>query len=121
MKNVNNTSNVLDEIEESYKKITRATLSKNEINKKITCTLQKYEKTFTAKSEPVLVDENRNEITLKQIHELECFDSKPVTMIAVTRNQYNADNFSKYVNYIKNNLKITLFYIESKPKVCLVY
>ena len=49
-------------------------------------------------------DESREILSLKQIHRIESVDGSPVTMIAVTRNQFNDRDFPKYENYIKNFL-----------------
>ena len=72
--------------------------------------LQKLEKTFTKKSDPVFLDENAKKLTLKEIHNKECVGIKPITMIAVTRHQYDVTNFPKYINYIKNTLKKNTIY-----------
>ena len=65
---------------------------------------------FTKHSDSVMFDENFNHISMKEIHNLESTSNAPITMIAVTRYQYDVDNFSKYVDYIKNNLKISTVY-----------
>ena len=72
--------------------------------------LQKLEKTFTKKSDPVFLDEDAKKLTLKEIHNKECVGIKPITMIAVTRYQYDVTNFPKYINYIKNTLKKNTIY-----------
>ena len=71
---------------------------------------KKYEIGFTAHSDSIMFDENFNHISIKEIHNLESTTNTPVTMIAVTRYQYHVDNFSKYVDYIKNRLKISTVY-----------
>jgi hypothetical protein len=71
---------------------------------------KKYEIGFTAHSDSIMFDENFNHISIKEIHNLESTTNTPVTMIAVTRYQYDVDNFSKYVDYIKNRLKISTVY-----------
>ena len=71
---------------------------------------KKYEIGFTKHSDSVMFDENFNHISMKEIHNLESTSNAPITMIAVTRYQYDVDNFSKYVDYIKNNLKISTVY-----------
>ena len=72
--------------------------------------LQKLEKTFTKKSYPVFLDENGKKLTMKEIHNKECVGDKPITMIAVSRHQYDVANFPKYINYIKNTLKKNTIY-----------
>ena len=67
--------------------------------------LQKLEKTFTKKSDPVFLDENAKKLTMKEIHSKECVGGKPITMIGVTRCQYDVADFPKYLNYVKNTLK----------------
>ena len=71
---------------------------------------KKYEIGFTKHSDSVMFDENFNHISMKEIHNLESTSNAPITMIAVTRYQYDVDNFSKYVDYIRNNLKISTVY-----------
>ena len=71
---------------------------------------KKYEIGFTKHSDSVMFDENFNHISMKEIRNLESTSNAPITMIAVTRYQYDVDNFSKYVDYIKNNLKISTVY-----------
>jgi len=70
----------------------------------------RIEKTFTKKSEPVYLNELGEKLTLKKIHEVESVKSKPITMIAVTRCQYDISNFRKYENYIKNTLGLSRVY-----------
>ena len=76
---------------------------------------KKYEIGFTKHSDSVMFDENFNHISMKEIHNLESTSNAPITMIAVTRYQYDVDNFSKYVDYIKNNLKISTVYFGLWP------
>jgi len=78
---------------------------------------KKYEIGFTAHSDSVMFDENFNHISTKEIHNLESTSNAPITMIAVTRFQYDVDDFSKYVNYIKNDLKISTIYYGLWPGV----
>ena len=77
--------------------------------------LQKLEKTFTKKSDPVFLDENAKKLTMKDIHNKECVGTKPITMIAVSRHQYDVANFPKYINYIKNTLKKNTIYYGLYP------
>ena len=72
--------------------------------------LRIFEKTFTKNSDPVMLDENGKKLHVKEIHDKECLDDKSVSMIAVTRHQYDIVNFPKYVGYIKNTLHINVIY-----------
>ena len=65
---------------------------------------------FTKHSDSVMFDESFNQISAKEIYNLECTSNDPVTMIAVTRHQYDVDKFPKYVRYIKNTLQISTVY-----------
>jgi len=62
----------------------------------------KLDKSFSENSEPVFLNEIAEKISLKEIHEIESVDSKPISLIAVTRHQYDISKFSDYENYIKN-------------------
>ena len=79
--------------------------------------LRKLEKTFTKESDPVFLDENAKKLTMKDIHNKECVGGKPITMIGVTRCQYDVADFPKYVNYIKNTLKKNTIYYGLYPDV----
>ena len=72
--------------------------------------LQKLAKTFTKESAPVILDENAKKLTMKDIHNKECVGGKPITMIGVTRCQYDVADFPKYLNYVKNTLKKNRIY-----------
>ena len=85
--------------------------------KKLLEQFKKYEIGFTKSSDSIMFDENFNKIETKQIHNLESTSKDPVTMIAVTRYQYDVNDFSKYVNYIKNDLKISTIYYGLWPGV----
>jgi hypothetical protein len=81
------------------------------INEKIADEFKKYEKTFTEKSEPLYWNEYAQKVTLKEIHDNADIGEKSLVLIAVTREQYNTNNFSKYREYIKNTLnKDTIYY-----------
>ena len=69
---------------------------------KIQETFSKLDKTFSENSEPIILNENAEQISLKEIHKIESVDSKPISLIAVTRHQYDISKFSNYENYIKN-------------------
>ena len=77
--------------------------------------LQKLAKTFTKESTPVILDENTKKLTMKEIHNKECVGTKPITMIAVSRHQYDVAKFPKYANYIKNTLKKNTIYYGLYP------
>ena len=78
--------------------------------------LRKLEKTFTKESDPVFLDENGKKLTMKEIHNKERVGDKPITMIAVSRYQYDIANFPKYVNYVKNTLKKNTIYYGLYPE-----
>ncbi len=82
----------------------------NLIYKKIQDTFNRFEKTFTEESEPVYLNEMGEKLTLKKIHEIESVGDKPVSMIAVTRHQYDISNFPKYENYVKKTLRFNRLY-----------
>jgi len=84
--------------------------TQNPTYQKIQDTFSKMEKDFTEKSEPIFLNELGEKQTLKKIHEIESIKGKPVTMIAVTRHQYDISNFPKYVKYIKNVLGFSRVY-----------
>ena len=74
------------------------------IHQKILVIFKQFEKNFTEKSEPLFLDNMGEKISLKRIYDLESIDDKPISLIAVTRKQYDISNFSRYENYIKNKL-----------------
>jgi hypothetical protein len=80
------------------------------IDKKIADEFKKCEKTFTEKSEPLYWDKYGEKITLKQIHGESNIGNNSLVLIAVTRQQYNTDNFAKYREYIKNTLAKNMLY-----------
>jgi hypothetical protein len=75
------------------------------IDKKIQNMFKKYEKQFTENSEPLYLNECGEKITLQKIYDDENVKGNSVVLIAVTRKQYDLNNFSTYREYIKNNLK----------------
>ena len=87
------------------------------IEQKILLQFKQFEKNFTEKSKPVFLDEMGDKISLSKIYNLESVDDRPISMIAVTRHQYDVNDFSKYVDYIKNNLKISTIYYGLWPGV----
>jgi hypothetical protein len=62
----------------------------------------KFEKDFSENSEPIFLDEDAELISLKEIHKIESTENKAVSLIAVTRHQYDISKFSNYERYIKN-------------------
>jgi hypothetical protein len=81
------------------------------IDKKIADEFKKYEKTFTEKSEPIYWNEHAQKVTLKEIHDNANIGKNSVVLIAVTRQQYTLENFSKYRKYLKDTLdKDTIYY-----------
>ena len=77
-------------------------IDQNPKYKKIQDIFSEIEKTFTENSEPVYLNELGEKLPLKKIHEIESVDGKPISMIAVTRIQYDVSSFPKYENYIKS-------------------
>ena len=75
------------------------------INKKIQNIFKKHEDMFTENSEPLYLDECGEKIPLQKIYDKENIGGNSVALIAVTRKQYNLNNFLNYKEYIKNNLK----------------
>ena len=80
------------------------------IDKKIADEFKKYEKTFTEKSEPRYWNELAQKVTLKEIHNNADIGDNPVVLIAVTRQQYNLENFPKYRKYLKDVVKTDTIY-----------
>ncbi len=62
----------------------------------------KLDKTFSENSEPIFLNENAEKISLKEIHGIESIDSRSISLIGVTRHQYDISKFSYYENYIKS-------------------
>lgn len=77
---------------------------------KINEILNKYQKDFTENSSPVYLDDKGNKMNLKQIFNNESINGNPVTIIAVTRNQYDTKNFAKYVSYVREDLQFPRHY-----------
>ncbi len=101
----------LKELEEIQKNIdTKKARKDHVLHKKISTTFSILEKTFSEKSKPVFLNEMGEKLSLKKIHEIESVGGKPISMIAVTRHQYDTSNFPKYENYIKNELNHSRFY-----------
>ena len=80
------------------------------IHKKINKTFSKIQNVFDQFSEPVYLDENANPIPLIKIHQIESISGQPITLIAVTRHQYNTKNFTKYENYVKKLGHARIYY-----------
>ena len=87
------------------------------IEQKILLQFKRFEKNFTEKSKSVFLDEMGKKISLRKIYNLESVNDGPISMIAVTRHQYDVDDFSKYVDYIKKRLKINRIYYGLWPGV----
>jgi hypothetical protein len=77
---------------------------------KINQILKKFEINFSENSVPVYLDENGNKIDLEQIFTIESIENKPVSIIAVTRNQYDTNNFEKFIQYVYDELKVQRHY-----------
>ena len=80
------------------------------IDKKIQNIFEIEEKIFTENSNPLYLDKCGKKITLQEIHHETGIRDNSVVLIAVTSEQYNRDNFSKYREYIKNNLSKNRIY-----------
>lgn len=65
---------------------------------------------FIDNLQPVFGDHNGNPISLKELHKRESVNGDPITMIAVTRKQFNEINLTKYKEYIMNELGLPRFY-----------
>ena len=65
---------------------------------------------FIDNLEPIFGDHNGDPISLKELHKRESINGEPITMIAVTRKQFNEDNLTKYREYIMNELGLPRFY-----------
>ena len=55
-------------------------------------------------------DHNGDPISLKELHKRESVNGDPITMIAVTRKQFNEINLAKYKEYVMNELGLPRFY-----------
>lgn len=75
-------------------------LLKTQTYQKILDKFNEIKKTFTEESEPIFFNQSGEKLTLKEIHEIESVEGKPISMIAVTRHQYDTNNFPKYENYV---------------------
>jgi len=80
------------------------------IREKLKKSFKEYEKTFTAKSPSIYFDDAGDKISLKEIYDDNNIFGNLITLIAVTRNQYDLNEFPKYVDYIKNSLKKNKIY-----------
>jgi hypothetical protein len=80
------------------------------IDKKIADEFERYEKKFTEKSEPLYWNEHAQKVTLKEIHDNADTGDNSVVLIAVTRQQYNLENFPKYRKYLKDVVKADTIY-----------
>ncbi len=80
------------------------------VDKKILDEFKKYEKGFTGKSKPMYWNHCGEKITLKEIHDNANIGESSVVLIAVTREQYNLENFPKYRKYLKDVVKTDTIY-----------
>ena len=71
-------------------------LIRNQIHQKIEKIFEIIKKNFTKDSEPVYFNDSAEKLTLKKIHEIESVNEKSISLIAVTRHQYDTSNFLKY-------------------------
>jgi hypothetical protein len=85
-------------------------LIRNQIHQKIEKIFEIIKKNFTKDSEPVYFNDSAEKLTLKKIHEIESVNEKSISLIAVTRHQYDTSNFLKYENYIKTILGFSRIY-----------
>lgn len=76
--------------------------TENPLYQKIQLGFSENEKGFDENSPPVYFDERGDKISLAKIHEMESVNGSPVSLIAVTRQQFGVMNFSKYEKYIRN-------------------
>ena len=91
--------------------INKCNQNQAQIDKKILDVFKKVEKTFTENNNPLYLDKCGNQVTLQKIHDKAGMGDKSLALIAVTREQYNMNNFSKYREYVKNTLnKDTIYY-----------
>lgn len=65
---------------------------------------------FTDNLKPTFGDHNGNPISLKEIYEIESINNKPITMIAVTRKQFDERDLDRYRKYVTNELGLSRFY-----------
>ncbi len=85
--------------------------NQEQIDKKILEVFKKFEKIFTENNNPLYFDKCGKKVTLQKIHDKADIGDNSLVLIAVTREQYNMNNFSKYREYIKNTLnKDTIYY-----------
>ena len=90
--------------------IQKHSTNKIRIHKKIAKTFAKYAPHFTHTSPPLYLDNTGKKISLSKIYNTESKFAKPVTLVAVTRFQYNTSKFSKYEKYLKSKLYTNQFY-----------
>ena len=90
--------------------ITKCNQNQAQIDKKILDVFKKFEKTFTENNNPLYLDKCGNQVTLQKIHDKAGMGDNSLALIAVTREQYNMNNFSKYREYIKNTLNTDTIY-----------
>ena len=97
--------------------INKCNQNQAQIDKKILDVFKKFEKTFTENNDPLYLDKCGNQVTLQKIHDNADIGDNSLTLIAVTREQYNMNNFSKYREYIKNILNTDTIYYGLWPDI----
>ena len=80
------------------------------VRQKIQKQFEENQKNFSENSPPFYLDENGDEISLKEIFDVESINSKPVCLIAVTRHQYDISQFPSFEKYVKDQLRYTRIY-----------
>jgi len=91
--------------------------NQEQIDKKILDVFKKFEKTFTENNNPLYLDKCGNKVTLQKIHDKAGIGDNSLALIAVTREQYNMNNFSKYREYVKNTLNTDTIYYGLWPDI----
>lgn len=101
--------------------------TEDKVYQKIQDTLRKNEKNFE-NNKPLYLDKKGNVVSLNQIFDIESVDRKPVTLIGVTRNQFDTSRFPEFERYIKTELKYPRHYYglwrdeqKQKPEYEVVY
>ena len=97
--------------------ITKCNQNQEQIDKKILDVFKKFEKTFTENNNPLYLDKCGNKVTLQKIHDNADIGDNSLALIAVTREQYNMNNFSKYREYVKNTLNTDTIYYGLWPDI----
>ena len=72
--------------------------------------LKNMKKGLLKKANPLTGINALKKLALKEIHDNANIGDNPVVLIAVTRQQYNLDNFSKFRKYLKEDIKTDTIY-----------